>query len=145
MKPPTTPTRMILGGCEVDLVSFSFSPTYEGWIEGYPNPQMNSSVRDFAVEKAKGMARSREARVWVIESDARRTAASPIDTAPTDYVQLPRYCCIGRFESFWEELMVVWFQDELPVRVRSKITKEFDAVPWEKVATQFRDSYDDLS
>lgn len=119
------------GHAHVD--AFSCQPTYEGWAEGYPNPRLNSRVVEMAVERARKLTPHQDTAVHVIQPANDPRDRSRPQGGPHDYEPLPNYCCVGRFTSDFEELLVVWFTDEPPLETKW-LQAQVGSVPWDKLA-----------
>lgn len=133
--------QVVLGRFSVDIEAFTAYQTYEGWVEGYPNPGLNAEIIEIAKERARTLTPFESTPVHVIRPSCSRAGSTP-SGGPADYEPFPDYCCIARFVHDGRELLVIWFCDRLPLH-GSSVSRQVSQVPWDKLAVP-HDWDDDL-
>lgn len=133
----------VFDGNDLEIIAFGVQPTYEGWVEGYPNPRLNQAVIDRAMVRARSLSPYLETPTYVVRSTLLRDDDPAARGAPDDYQSLPSYSCVGRFASEGRELLVVWFCEELPVQ-ESDILGQVGSLPWHELGAYVcrADDYD---
>lgn len=128
---------------DLEIIAFGVQPTYEGWVEGYPNPKLNQAVIDSAMVRARNLSPHLDTPTYLVRSTLLRDDDPVSRGAPADYQSLPSYSCVARFASEGRELLVVWFCEELPVQ-ESDILGQVGSLPWHELGAYVcrADDYD---
>jgi hypothetical protein len=143
-------------GRTVFLTGFECSGTYDSLLEGWPTVEINKSVIDSTLRKARHLWSKAGSPVHMIEPVCTPNPHEGSKTF-TDWVQrilrsgnrpapwLPPVNCIANLQSSpkdktdsWTWLVVVWFQNPFfDQPLQDVLKKALENIPWDKNAKQF--------
>ncbi len=116
-------------------------PTYTGVLEGVPNAEMNKSLIDGILGKAKELTHSEH--IFLIEP-----RLEPMENQGSfssgEFEKLPGIVCVANLleqaikdQYMFSSLTLVWFQDEYAMPIGKEIEKQIEELDWTKIAKDF--------